>query len=127
MKNAIVRRFALVGNLHQLDFEREIFACKLVIHVEHGLLLIDRHDLGRERAGGTLEIHGLPHGKLCGIGSTGESEQTEQPAGCIRRMPRPAGMVTVFFSPRAMSFTAASKPGIIMPAQQVNSSGSPRS
>ena len=38
-----------------------------------------------------------------------------------------AGMRTVFVSPTAMSFTAASKPGIIWPAMQVNSMGSPRS
>ena len=36
-------------------------------------------------------------------------------------------MRTVFVSPTAMSFTAASKPGIIWPAMQVNSMGSPRS
>ena len=38
-----------------------------------------------------------------------------------------AGMCTVLVSPCSMSFTAASKPGIIWPAAQVNSMGSPRS
>ena len=38
-----------------------------------------------------------------------------------------AGMCTFFVSPCAMSFTAESNPGIIWPAMQVNSMGSPRS
>ena len=74
MKNAIVRRFALVGNLHQLDFEREIFACKLVIHVEHGLLLIDRHDLSRNGPAGPWKYTVSPTGscaalEMCEIGT----------------------------------------------------------
>ena len=36
-------------------------------------------------------------------------------------------MCTFFVSPCAMSFTAESNPGIIWPAMQVNSMGSPRS
>ena len=63
---------ALFGHFHQFDFEGEVFARKLVVHVEHGVVLVDGNHLRGKRTHGALEIHRLAHGKLGRVGNLGD-------------------------------------------------------
>ena len=65
------RKCSLFGDLDELNLEREVFASKLVVHIEHALLAIDGNDLRRERTHGALEVHRLANGQLVGIGNLG--------------------------------------------------------
>ena len=58
----------LVGDLDERDFEVEVLACQLVIHVKRGDTIFDgAHEHGERAAALAHHIHGLADGQLVTI------------------------------------------------------------
>ena len=106
------RKCSLFGDFDELNLEREVFAGELVVHIEHALLAVDRNDLRWEGSHGALEVHRLANGQLIGVGDL-RNRNFLNGLRVIFAIGIDGGDFTVFFSPTAISFTAASKPGII--------------